>query len=50
MKGVLAMEVKQNGANYEERGLGINCDCGCAQMVCPQVVCPTINPGCPGTS
>lgn len=40
------MEVKQNGANYQERGLGINCDCACAQVVCPQVVCPTINPYC----
>lgn len=39
------MELKQDG--YPELlGLGINCDCGCVQVACPQVGCPTINPGC----
>lgn len=37
------MEVKQNGTTYEERGLGIGCNCMC---VTPQISCPTINPGC----
>lgn len=40
------MEVKQSGANYEERGFGLGCDCRCAQVGCPQVGCPTINIGC----
>lgn len=46
MEGALVMEVKQNGTNYEERGLGLGCDCKCVQIGCPQVGCPTVNIGC----
>ncbi len=40
------MDVKQNGANYEERGLGFGCNCVCPELLCTQIGCPTINPGC----
>lgn len=44
------MEVKQDGTNYAEQGLGMNCDCGCAPLNvgCPTVnlVCPNINSSC----
>lgn len=50
MKGVLTVEVKQNGAIYEERGLGINCDCACAQIGCMQLICPPLDVGCSSCS
>ena len=38
------MKVLQEGV--EPMGLGLGCDCGCAQVGCPQIGCPSINPGC----
>lgn len=39
------MDIKQDG-NPEILGLGLGCDCGCAQIGCGQIGCPTLNPGC----
>ena len=43
MQYIKSYEVKQQGTNYEERGLGVGCDCGCVTV---NISCPTVQALC----